>query len=120
MEIWKQVVGAEGRYEVSDLGRVRSVAHQDRLGRCYREKVLKISYGPYAQVCLSLGGELIVKRVHLLVADAFIGTAGGLWVLHFDDDKKNCALSNLRHGNPTENIADSRRNGRYRGFRRAA
>lgn len=54
-EEWKPIVGYEGLYEVSNMGRVRSLDHVDRLGRVIKgrlRKEQKSSKG-YRQVCLS-------------------------------------------------------------------
>jgi len=93
-EQWKFVAGYEGRYEVSDQGRVRNA----RTGR-----ILAIALSPYAEVPLGQGKK---GRIHKLVAEAFLGPADGRWVLHNDDDKANCRLSNLRYGTPAENSRD--------------
>lgn len=55
-------------------------------------------------------------RVHCLVLLAFVGDPpAGTQALHWDDNKDNNALSNLRWGTSKENRADSFRNGKGRG-----
>ena len=114
---WRPAVGWEGRYEVSDTGRVRSVTYVTRNNRpvaaneraVYRQKSGHIAVG------LSLDGVQKTVRVHRLVAEAFITNddpEGKPHVLHWDDDKENNHVSNLRWGNPSDNMRDKVRNGR--------
>ena len=45
---------------------------------------------------------------------AFVGPCPeGKEILHWDDDKQNCALLNMRYGTRFENAQDRKRNGRY-------
>lgn len=82
-EIWKDVVGYEGLYQVSNLGRVRSldrtVAAPTRWGtianRKYIGKVLSQSFDGarhYLIVVLRKDGKSITEQVHRLVAKAFL------------------------------------------------
>jgi hypothetical protein len=112
MEMWKDVVGFEGRYEVSDHGRVRHLPHIDRLGRRWRFRILAQSKPcPYPSVPLGKGK---IGQVHRLVAAAFLGPANGRWVLHANDDPTDNTIGNLRYGTPAENSCDwSRRQTPY-------
>jgi hypothetical protein len=116
-ERWVPVVGFEGRYEVSDLGRVRSL---DRKIKCptgrygprvvFRKGVIisdvRASKG-YRQVKMTKNGEGTTRKVHVLVAAAFIGPRPeGHHVCHIDGDKTNNRPSNLYYGTPKENKAD--------------
>lgn len=115
LEIWKPVVGFEGLYWVSTLGRVKSVSS----GR-HRGKILApLNTGDGRnRVVLFRDGVRYRKRVYRLVAEAFLGPSGGLNVLHGDDIKDNDRLSNLRYGTHLENAKDAAANGRTtRGLR---
>lgn len=102
METWKDIPGYEGRYQVSDEGRVRSIDRfvrgVSKAGREYQRKAPGIVLRPG-----SCRGYLIVNlhptgtvAVHLLVARAFVvGFAPGLEVNHKDGDKKHNAATNL-------------------------
>jgi NUMOD4 motif/HNH endonuclease len=74
-ERWLPVVGFEGLYEVSDLGRVRSLKRHDRFGRSVRPRILKD--GPagngYRKVDLSKEGRYTYMYVHIAVLTAFGG-----------------------------------------------
>lgn len=78
MENWKTVLGYEGYYEVSDMGRVRSL---DRIVNSRpgvkqklkgRMKIQKRSLEKYFSVTLSMESKTKHKNVHRLVANAFI------------------------------------------------
>jgi hypothetical protein len=98
-EEWRDVPGFPG-YEVSSLGRVRSVdriiAHRSGEGaRRLRGKVLApSSNGPHGYLSVMLGAGTR-RYVHRLVASAFIGSIDGMDVDHADANPANNAASNL-------------------------
>lgn len=115
-EIWQPVIGFEGRYEVSSLGRVRSIDHYTRSNNRwgpytvrFRGKVLRPRLsGGYQSVTLSLSGQTVQKNVHVLVAQAFIGPRPlDQVVCHRDGDKSNCAETNLYYGTHKDNSLDA-------------
>lgn len=112
-EEWRPVFGYEGYYEVSNLGRVRSLPRivELRTGqrRPMRGMLRKhtISSG-YPMVRLSVGGNAENIFVHRLVALAFLGAPErGQEVCHIDGDKLNPRADNLYWGTRAENLADS-------------
>lgn len=115
-EEWRPVVGYEGTYEVSDLGRVRSVPRFDSIGRIRapRIKQTSISNGyPYALLCKNAKQRAI--RVHVLVAAAFIGPRpSGLVINHIDHDKTNNRVENLEYVTQLENMRAARDAGRMK------
>ena len=69
-EIWKDVVGYEGLYQVSSLGRVKSLDRYDRVGRFCKGRVLRLALNQkgYVQVSLCNGGCIkSVKYIDWLV-----------------------------------------------------
>lgn len=112
-EQWKDVVGYEGLYQVSDLGRVKSIQRKDAAGRLVRERILKPAVaGGYPSVHLCKNRESKTKAVHLLVAQSFLGEKPeGAQVAHFDGNAMNPSLSNLRYASRRENEADKVRHG---------
>lgn len=102
-EKWKPVVGFEGLYSVSSLGRVRSesrvVPYTDgvRKARTIKSRLLSPSnMNGYVQVCLYRDNKRKTVRVHRLVAMAFIPNTNKLpCVNHKDGNKANNTPSNL-------------------------
>lgn len=93
-EIWKAVVGYEGLYEVSNLGRVKSLP---RNGTCMSEKILKYSIDKgYRQVILSKNDKRKSAKIHKLVAMAFLPNENNFpCINHKDENKQNNDVSNL-------------------------
>lgn len=100
---WRQVVGFEGVYEVSESGAVRRLS----TGRVLRPLLNKAGRTYYH---LSDRGRTEKRMGHHLVLEAFVGPGDGLWGLHSDDDPSNNHISNLRWGTPAENATDRKRN----------
>ena len=97
-EVWKDVVGFEGLYKVSNKGNVHSVARKDTIGRKCGGRMLKpLSHKVgYLQVQLHKNGKMKNKYIHRLVAEAFIPNPESfLEINHLDEVKDNNELSNL-------------------------
>lgn len=105
MEQWKSITGYEGLYEVSSLGRVRSL--WDGRLQIHRTKVLKPMKNKcgYLFVVLFKNGERKMFRVHRLVSEAFIDNPlNKQEVNHKDEDKTNNRVDNLEWMTRNENI----------------
>lgn len=114
------VVGFEGFYEVSDLGRVRSIDRVVERGNgllVVKGRVLAAWPTPpmgYRAVTLSKGGKTKKVRVHNLVLEAFVGPRPcGLMGCHDDGDLNNNLLSNLRWDTQASNVSDAVRHGTH-------
>lgn len=93
-EIWRDVKGYEGKYQVSNLGRVKSLNYN----RTGVERVLKKQLDKDGYECLMLAknGKYKTCKVHRLVAEAFIPNPDGLpCVNHKDECKNNNIVTNL-------------------------
>lgn len=92
-EIWKPIVGYESLYEVSSLGRVRSLNyHRGNYVRVLNQYLC----AGYYYVGLYSNGKLKRHRVHRLVAEAFIPNPDNLpCVNHRDENKLNNSSLNL-------------------------
>ncbi len=123
-EEWRPVPGAEGRYEVSSLGRVKSLRRVVCCGRrkgktTYRtvpEKILKpgLDQDGYHQVLIANkeGEKFKNVKIHQLVAAAFLGNRPrGTWVLHGPNGRNDNSVSNLYYGTPAQNVQDKWRDG---------
>lgn len=108
MERWRAVRGYEGSYEVSDLGRVRSLDRVTDRGRRWRGRFMTGSpmANDYLLVTLWRDGTQRSHLVHRLVLSAFTGPAPeGAEALHGDGNPANNALANLTWGTHSENQA---------------
>lgn len=114
-EKWKPIPGYKGFYEVSDLGRVRSVPRkvdhgQSSAYRYVRGRILSTNIGTngYPSVMLSREGGKKFCTVHRLVMLAFVGPCpDGQEVAHADGNRLNSRLENLRYATRLENVADA-------------
>lgn len=99
-ETWRDVLGFEGFYEVSDLGNVRS----SRPGKLI---VGKIKNNGYREVTFCIARVQTSHLVHKLVLQAFVGPRPpGMHGRHGDNVRNHNALSNLCWGTPKQNQAD--------------
>ena len=99
-EVWKAIPGYEGRYEVSDQGRVRSFV-KNKLG-----VIRKQTRSVYGHMYVSLGRGVNVT-VHSLVLRAFLSERPlGYECCHNDGNPANNFLGNLRWDTHRENIRD--------------
>lgn len=106
-EEWKPVVGFEGRYEVSDQGRIRNA----KTGR-----IRKLMRHPRGYLFLNLQHPTTPRnyaKVHHIVLEAFVGPRPeGMECCHANDIPDDNRLENLRWGTKSSNMQDQVRNGR--------
>lgn len=113
-EVWKPVVGHEGYYEVSSLGRVRSLPRQVRSRRAYlkpgrAKKPTPSGASGYLTLRMYKDGKATTKYVHQMVAEAFIGPRpGGFDIDHIDGDRTNNQRENLEFVTRAENLLRGR------------
>lgn len=111
-EVWKDVVGYEGKYKVSNQGRVFSLTRiRNNGGKLYKGRMLKGEYckGYYCVSLLDGTGKSKLCKVHRLVAMAFIPNPHNKpQIDHIDGDRKNNNVWNLRWATAGENIRNPR------------
>ena len=106
MEQWKDVIGFEGIYEVSNHGNIRSV----KSGQLKKITIDKKTNRPFLN--LWKNNKQTVVRVHKLVLEAFVGKAPqGMECCHNDGNQQNNRLENLRWDTPKNNHADKLKHG---------
>lgn len=111
-EQWRPVVGHEGLYEVSDQGRVRTVARWHRTGatpRLLPVKTLAQAIGGRAENYkrVMLRAPTRHAYVHHLVLEAFVGPRPpDMQVCHINDDGFDNRLANLYYGSRDDNEID--------------
>lgn len=115
VEFWKDINDYEGLYQVSNLGRVKSLTRILKDGRKWEEKIIKPGNNGhgYLQVNLHKNGKQKNFFIHRLVAEAFIPNPDNLpYVNHKDEDKTNNLVSNIEWCTHEYNINYGTRNER--------
>lgn len=127
-EVWKDIEGYEGMYQISNFGRLKTLSRVSTFiqggrtrSRLLKERILKPCSGRhgYIEVGLCKDGKVFYTRIHRLVALAFIPNENPEIfnvVCHRDDNPANNEVSNLYWGTQKTNHADARRNGRQYTF----
>lgn len=103
IEKWRPVTGYEARYEVSDLGNVRSLAKM-------RPLIGHLDRDGYRRVTLWTPDGQATKKVHQLVCEAFHGPPSALHreVAHLDGSRINNIAGNLKWVSHAENVSHRR------------
>lgn len=116
MEVWKPVVGYENLYEVSSLGRVRSlpreVKHYTGKLMLRRGGEIKGTKQRYVLLNLCRDGQTKTIPLHKIVAEAFHGPRPtGAIIRHKDGDRYANTAENICYGTHQENSDDMRLHG---------
>ncbi len=126
VEIWKDIPNYEGKYQASNLGRIKSLKRKVRSVNHYTgkdffrtvpERILRPGeYCKTGHLSVVLGRGTNGKPVHQLVIESFVGVPpNGMEILHINGDPADNRIENLRYGTRTENILDVyRQGGRWR------
>lgn len=113
-EIWKDVVGYEGLYQVSNFGNVKSLSkihyirQNSSMGYLSKERILKpiLSHNGYLLVKLSKNGKTKNFRINRLVIESFLPDKSTFKSMP-DEDRKNIDLDELKVNHKDENIKNN-------------
>jgi hypothetical protein len=103
-EIWKDIKGYEGLYQVSNRGRVKRLGGSNK---CWKERILSVrpKADGYTRVALSKNNKIEYARIHRLVADAFIPAIENKpFINHKDLNRSNNNVENLEWCTHQENM----------------
>lgn len=128
-EVWVDVVNYKSMYQISSKGRVRSLSRKIEVvdgNRVYTKTIkgrirkLTICTGGYHTVSIRKNGKTNTKRIHQLMAEAFLShTPNGMGIVvdHIDTNRLNNELSNLRLISARENTLNtkSKKTSKYSG-----
>lgn len=118
VEIWKNIPNYEDKYQVSNLGRVKSLQRWSGTKFYDREYILNNYVNKkngYVYVYLTKNNKSKNVRLHKLVAENFIDNSNNYnQINHIDGNKQNNNVENLEWCNSSYNIRDMyKRNGKY-------
>lgn len=115
-ETWRPIPGLEGRYDVSDFGRIRSWIPNGSAPRpLIMAATTKGTRGHLMVRPVFADGSRPSMLVHRAVLATFVGPCPeGMEVRHLDGDPTNNHLSNLRYGTHSENELDKVLHGVHR------
>ncbi len=110
-EVWKDIKGYEGLYQVSNIGRVKSLPKEWVFGNggiCkHYGLILKDADScGYRHVSLCKNGKVKTHNIHRLILLSFLGESD-LQVNHINGDKSDNRLENLEYCTPSENAQHS-------------
>ena len=113
-EEWRDIPGYEGIYQVSNLGRMKSMDRIDPLGRHRRERLKVPTPSQFGYLLVTVCKNAEAKRcsLHSLVMLAFVGERPhGYDINHINGDKTDNSVANLEYCSTSHNIAHSYANG---------
>lgn len=109
IEIWKDIKGFEGKYQVSNIGRVKSLSrfhNNGNVGYIRKEKISATSIAcGYMRCSLWADNKPTEAKIHRLVAEHFLDKPEDKdYVNHIDGNKLNNCVDNLEWVTPSENM----------------
>lgn len=115
-EIWKDIYGYENLYQISNLGRVKSLFGWNGHKYVKREKILKLNKTAdgYSKVSLFDNTKRKQLYIHRLILSVFypVINMNELQVNHIDENKNNNNIENLEWVTSEQNVNHGTRNQR--------
>ena len=119
-EVYRDIIGYEGKYQVSNLGNVKSLPKGDGNGnkeRLLKQEINKRKHTNYRRVSLSSNGNVKRFLVHRLVGEAFIANPDNKpQINHIDNNGENNNSNNLEWVTGSENMIHAEKQGRNIGL----
>lgn len=119
MEVWRDILGFEHNYQVSNLGRIRTKDRYVRIGggkeRFVKGRIVKptICTNGYYEIQMHINGKRKIKLLHRAVGEAFIPNPNNLpQINHKDENPANNSADNLEWCTPRYNANYGTRNQR--------
>ena len=110
-EIWKDIIGFKGIYQISAHGQIRRFWPNTQLGYKILNPWTDRKTG-YQRIDLCINGSTITRTVHQLVLETFVGPRfNKMEGRHLDGNKLNNKIDNLMWGTKSENQKDRKRHG---------
>ena len=106
-EIWKDIIGYNGLYQVSNFGRVKSLSRRTSDGRNIKEKIISTKNSKGWYLTFKAANDRVYKTlsIHKLVAVHFIPNIKNKpEINHIDGNKQNNFVENLEWVTPSENM----------------
>jgi hypothetical protein len=114
IEIWKDISGYEGQYQISNLGTVQSLTRIDAQNHIRYSQIMKpkLDDKGYYQIILCQNGKHKSLSLHRLLAKHFISNPNNLpCINHIDGNPKNNLLENLEWCTYSENTIHAYKTG---------
>ena len=112
IEEWREIEGFDGFFQVSNTGKVRSCCNSHGTRGKWKLRSLSANHDGYLKVRLQKGAKDVTRRVHTLVAQAFIPNPNCYnTVNHKDGDKTNNNVENLEWADRSQQMIHAYKNG---------
>jgi hypothetical protein len=112
-EVWKDIAGYEGVYQVSNYGRIKTLQHLAGKRKHWVAGRIATIFIHHGCPCVNLYRENAIQRVevHSMVAKAFVPkpSDGRYYIIHLDENKLNNHYRNLSYISATERAKNSYR-----------
>ena len=118
-EIWEDIKGYEGLYQISNLGNIKSNYIWTGRMYIYKPHLIKptIAKNGYYRVSLCKEGKTKYRNLHKLIAETFISNPEGYkYINHIDGDKLNNNLKNLEWCTQSHNTKEAFRIGLHKKY----